>query len=144
MNLIITEIQKYTPEILKAINQLLPQLSSSALPLKKEQLEKIIQSNSAHLLMAREGEIYLGCLTLIIFDIPTGHRALIEDVVVDKKARGKGLGKALTQRAIQLASEMNINTIDLTSRPSRKAANQLYKKIGFVQRDTNVYRYHLK
>ncbi|MFM8266127.1 MAG: GNAT family N-acetyltransferase, partial [Acidimicrobiia bacterium] len=34
-------------------------------------------------------------------------------------------------------------TVELTSRPSREAANRLYQRIGFVRRDTNVYRYEV-
>ncbi len=73
--------------------------------------------------------------------IPTGIRAWIEDVVVDGAARGKGVGDALNRHAIDLAADLGAKTVDLTSRPSREAANRLYKRLGFEQRDTNVYRF---
>ncbi len=31
--------------------------------------------------------------------------------------------------------------VDLTSRPTRAAANGLYTQMGFAVRDTNVYRF---
>jgi ribosomal protein S18 acetylase RimI-like enzyme len=83
-------------------------------------------------------------MTLVVFPIPTGVRAWIEDVVVDESARGRGVGESLNLRAIELAEELGARTVDLTSRPSREAANRLYQRIGFVPRETNVYRYERK
>jgi ribosomal protein S18 acetylase RimI-like enzyme len=82
-------------------------------------------------------------LTLATFRIPTGLRAWIEDVVVDDSARGHGVGAALNIAALEEARRRGAVTVDLTSRPSREAANKLYKKLGFVERETNVYRYTL-
>ena len=84
-----------------------------------------------------------GSLTLIIFSIPTGKRAWIEDVVVDEKCRNKGIGEALNQEAINIAKRLGAKTVDLTSRPSREAANRLYSRLGFVQRNTNIYRFEI-
>ncbi|MEY3594690.1 MAG: hypothetical protein RL576_104, partial [Actinomycetota bacterium] len=82
-----------------------------------------------------------GALTLATFRIPTGVRAWIEDVVVDSEARGHGVGEALNMAAIAEARSRGAITVELTSRPSREAANRLYRRIGFVQRETNIYRY---
>ena len=83
----------------------------------------------------------VGMLTLIVFRIPTGVRAWIEDVVVDETARGRGVGEALSQEAVRRALDLGARTVELTSRPSREAANRLYQRLGFVRRDSNVYRY---
>jgi ribosomal protein S18 acetylase RimI-like enzyme len=83
----------------------------------------------------------VGMLTLVMFPIPTGLRAWIEDVVVDESARGQGVGAALTREAIRLAQAKGVRTVDLTSRPSREAANRLYERLGFELRDTKAYRY---
>ena len=85
----------------------------------------------------------VGTLTLVIFPIPTGIRAWVEDVIVDEEARGAGIGAALTQEALRLARAAGARTVDLTSRPSRDAANALYEREGFAQRETHVYRYVL-
>ena len=79
-------------------------------------------------------------LTLAVFRIPTGVRAWIEDVVVDEDSRGQGIGERLVQAAIERAKTAGAITVDLTSRPSREAANRLYRRCGFVQRETNIYR----
>lgn len=129
-------------ELVAAFESLIPQLSSSSRPPTRAELEEIVRSDATHLLVARDeqGSI-LGSMTLVVFRIPTGVRAWIEDVVVDSAARGRGVGEALNRAALDLARERGARTVDLTSRPSREAANRLYRRIGFVQRDTNVYRF---
>ena len=127
--------------VVQALGELMPQLSQSAPPPNAEEIAEIIEHDAATLLLAREGEKILGSMTLIIFPIPTGLRAWIEDVVVDESFRGRGVGEALNRRAIEIALAAGAKTIDLTSRPSRSAANRLYQRLGFVARDTNIYRY---
>jgi ribosomal protein S18 acetylase RimI-like enzyme len=137
----IVEVTEYSDEVLTALNKLLPQLSSSAVLLSESALKEIISHPATHLLMAIEQGTYFGTLSLVIFPIPTGIRAWIEDVVVSEEARGKGVGQLLSNYAVELAASLGAKTVDLTSRPSRVAANALYKKVGFIQRETNVYRY---
>jgi ribosomal protein S18 acetylase RimI-like enzyme len=135
---IVTEV---TDELLGAWATLLPQLSSSAAPVTRAQLEEIVDSPAVTLFMARADGQYAGSLTLIVFRTPGSVQAWIEDVVVDEAIRGRGIGEAITRRSIQHAELLNATSINLTSRPSREAANRLYKRIGFEQRETNVYRY---
>ena len=79
-------------------------------------------------------------LTLVMFRIPSGLRAWIEDVAVDEAARGQGIGEALSHAAVDHARAHGARTIELTSRPAREVANRLYRKLGFEIRNTNVYR----
>ena len=129
-------------KLVAAYQRLTPQLSSSSPAPTAAELAEIIRSDSATVLIAEDdkGDI-LGSMTLVLFRIPTGVRAWIEDVVVDTDARGMGIGQALNEYAIQMAEQAGAKTIDLTSRPSREAANRLYQRLGFVARETNVYRY---
>ena len=131
-------------ELLEGINHLLPQLSSTAPPLTKADLERLVTSTAITVFVAFEGPTMLGTLTLVIFPIPTGLRAWIEDVVVDEGARGLGVGAALTNAAAAEAQRQGVRSLDLTSRPSREAANALYRKLGFQLRETNVYRYSIE
>jgi ribosomal protein S18 acetylase RimI-like enzyme len=103
----------------------------------------MVQSSATLVLVARVDGRIAGSLTLAMFRIPTGLRAWIEDVVVDGDARGNGVGEALNWFAIEEARKRGAVTVDLTSRPSREAANRLYQRLGFVARDTNVYRFTL-
>jgi len=140
----VTQATTVSDELVAAFARLVPQLSTSAEPPSREQLEEIVASPAATVLLARDdaGQI-IGSLTLVIFRTPTGARAWIEDVVVDESARGQGAGEALVAEAIRLASDSGVRTVDLTSRPSRESANRLYEKIGFQARETNGYRYDL-
>ena len=130
-----------TEELLAACHRLIPQLSSSAKPMTNDELAEIIESDSTSMLVARVDNQIVGLLTLAVFRIPTAVRAWIEDVVVDSSARGHGVGEALNIAAIAEAKRRGAKTVDLTSRQSREAANRLYQRIGFVARDTNVYRF---
>jgi ribosomal protein S18 acetylase RimI-like enzyme len=174
---------------MKAVQHLVPQLSSTAGPPSRQEVEEIVSSPGTTLLVARDesldysgpdetgpddigpGDIgpddigpdeigtvagqravadaeqpsgpIVGILTLVTFRIPTGVRARIEDVVVDNALRGRGTATALTRAALEIAAARGAHTVDLTSRPSREAANRLYQHLGFEQRETVVYRYAL-
>lgn len=138
------EVSEYVAvddDLIDAMERLIPQLSSSAPAPGRSELDAIVDSDACHLLVARDddGRI-VGSMTLVVFPIPTGIRAWIEDVVVDSDARGKGVGEAMNRYALEIADRRGSRTVDLTSRPSREAANRLYKRIGFEVRETNVYR----
>jgi len=143
MAVVVEKAEKVTDEIVAAFVALIPQLSSSNPPPSRASLEEIVESPATDLFLARVDGQIVGSLTLATFRIPTGLRAWIEDVVVDDAARGHGVGAALNIAALDEARRRGAVTVDLTSRPSREAANKLYKKLGFVERETNVYRYTL-
>jgi ribosomal protein S18 acetylase RimI-like enzyme len=127
-------------DLVAAVTDLLPQLSRSAPPPTAEQLERIVADPATTLFVAEDDGRIVGSLTLAAFEIPTGRRAWIEDVVTDSAARGKGVASALVDAALAHAAELGARTVDLTSRPDREDANRLYAKLGFDVRQTNVYR----
>jgi ribosomal protein S18 acetylase RimI-like enzyme len=145
-NVEIIEAVEVTPELVEAFDRLVPQLSSSNAAPTETELGAIVGSAASILLLAVDRDAddrILGSLTLAWFRIPTGVRAWIEDVVVDGEARGRGVGELLNRAALDRARGLGARTVDLTSRPSREAANRLYRRIGFEPRDTNVYRFDL-
>lgn len=140
----VTEATEADVELVEAFERLTPQLSSSNPPPTAAELAAIVASPATTLFVARDGDgRIVGSLTLALFRIPTGLRAWIEDVVVDEAARGNGVGAALNEAALDHATRVGARTVDLTSRPSREAANRLYRRLGFEPRETNVYRYSL-
>ena len=142
MPILVEEATAVTPELVAAFRLLTPQLSRSAPAPGGQELAEMVRSPATILLMARDEEKGLvGSLTLALFRIPTGLRAWIEDVVVDSDARGRGVAEVLCREALNRASAAGARTVDLTSRPSRESANRLYRRLGFVERDTNVYRW---
>jgi ribosomal protein S18 acetylase RimI-like enzyme len=128
-------------DLCAAVDHLVPQLSRSSPPPSRAVLERIVADSATTLFVARDdSRRIVGMLTLATFQIPTGIRAWIEDVVVDDAARGAGAAAALVQAALDHSAELGARTVDLTSRPDREAANRLYLRMGFETRQTNVYR----
>ena len=134
-------LHEVTDEVVEAFGVLLPQLSRSAPPADRAVLERVAGSAAITLLIARSDGKISGTLSLVMFPIPTGVRAWIEDVIVDQAARGQGVGQVLTIEALRIAEEAGARTVDLTSRPSREAAGRLYERVGFQSRSTRLYRY---
>lgn len=140
----VEEVTAVTPELVAAFERLIPQLSTSSPPPGEDELRALVTAEDTHVLVARDGDgTITGTTTLVVFRIPTGVRALIEDVVVDSAYSGRGISYDIARFALDLARRHGAKTVDLTSRPSREAANHVYRKLGFEQRETNVYRYEL-
>jgi ribosomal protein S18 acetylase RimI-like enzyme len=131
-------------ELIEAFARLIPQLSTSSPPPSAAELRDIVENANSVLYLARVDGRIAGTLTLAMYRIPTGLKAWIDDVVVDTDAGRRGIGEALSRAAIAEAIRRGAKSVDLTSRPSREAANRLYARIGFEARTTNVYRYDLK
>ncbi|WP_405748437.1 GNAT family N-acetyltransferase [Streptomyces sp. NBC_01411] len=141
MSVEVEVVREATDEVVEAVTRLLPQLSSTARALDHESVVRLLSSDANTLLLARTEGRAVGMLTLITFPLPSGLRGRIEDVVVDDAARGHGVGAALTREALRLAEAAGARTVDLTSRPSRPGANRLYERLGFLSRDSRVYRF---
>jgi ribosomal protein S18 acetylase RimI-like enzyme len=138
----VTEATQVTAELVEALARLIPQLSRSAPPVDDAAVHEIVASPATILLVARDGHgRIVGSMTLVVFRIPTGKRAWIEDVVVDDAARNQGVGKAMNREALRRAMALGVRSVDLTSRPDREAANHVYQQLGFKPRATNIYRY---
>jgi ribosomal protein S18 acetylase RimI-like enzyme len=141
MAMAISELREVTDEVVEAFARLMPQLSTSAAPLDASAIRDIVSSAAVTVLVARSDETIVGTLSLVVFRIPTGVRAWIEDVVVDAAAGHQGIGKALVRDAVDRATKAGARSVDLTTRPARVAAGNLYERVGFAQRDTRVFRY---
>ncbi len=139
----IIELSRADEKALNEINALVYQLSERLQKCSMELLTKIVADKNIELWVARDGDAIVGMATLAVVVIPEGERAQIEDVVVDGKYRGQGLGQQLSEKLIARARERKIGSISLSSRADREAANKLYQKLGFEQWPTNVYRLKL-
>jgi len=138
----VEEATSVTDELMEVMTRLVPQLSRTSPVPGRAEVDEIVASPATVLLVARGADgAVVGLLTLVLFRIPTGVRAWVEDVVVDESARGRGVGETLGREALSRAATAGARTVDLTSRPSRAAANRMYRRLGFEQRETNVYRW---
>jgi ribosomal protein S18 acetylase RimI-like enzyme len=131
-------------EVVEAFGRLLPQLSRSAKPLDASAVAAVAGAPAVTVLVARKDGAIIGTLSLVMFRVPTGLRAWIEDVVVDEASGRQGAGTALVLEAIRIAEEAGARTVDLTSRPFRETAGRLYERVGFKQRESRVYRYAIE
>lgn len=140
----IERITHIDESVVSAFEILMPQLTGNDEFPTYENLKKVIDSENVHLYFAIDSEEkVIGTITLVFIRIPTGLKAWIEDVIVDKKSRGRGIATAMIRHAIQIAREKGVPKVDLTSQPRRIAANKLYQKLGFEKRESNVYRYYI-
>ena len=139
-DIVISELLVNSSNALESIRRLLSQLTSSPVALTREGLEAIVASSSSHLFLAKCGDDIVGMLTIGEYIVPTGRKMWIEDVVVDASQRGRSLGRTLVEHAIEYVRNNRPEaTLMLTSRPSRVAANALYRSAGFTSKETNVY-----
>ena len=140
----IARVSAVTDELIDAFERLIPQLKLTVPPPSRRQVDALVSSKSSILLIARDPDELApiaGVLTLIVYRVPTGIRARVEDVVVDESMRGKGIGEALMRHALSMAREAGADSVALTSNPRRAAANRLYQRLGFKAWETNLYFY---
>lgn len=135
----IFEVCEPRDEYVDAINRLLPQLSSSPHTFTIDILKQLVAHEGTHLFLLQADDSIGAMLTLCVTHCPTGCKMWIEDVVVDENLRGHSLGRKLVEHAIEYAHTQGNATLMLTSRPSRIAANALYRSTGFTPKETNVY-----
>lgn len=135
----IREVRETTPPLLDAFAALMPQLSAGLEAPSAAALERIVRSPSAAMFAAWRDGAAVGALTLVWYDVPSGRKGWIEDVVVDASARGAGVGEALVRAALERAAREGVERVMLTSRPARRAARALYRKVGFEEAETSVF-----
>jgi ribosomal protein S18 acetylase RimI-like enzyme len=131
----------FSPALLQAINSLLPQLTSSGRTMTAAELNAMIVSPHTTLFIAKKQATIIGIICLVVVQMPTGLRSYLGDLVVDSSCRGRGVGRALLQAAIDRAGDFGVRTIDATTRSSRIGAISLYERVGLRRRDTVPIRY---
>jgi ribosomal protein S18 acetylase RimI-like enzyme len=141
----ISEVHEFSSELADALRKLVAQLGDDYQELTDEDIRQIIASGTTHLLIAKDttSQEIVGMTTLVSYRIPFKMKGWIEDIVVDDAHRRRGIGEALMRKAIVVAKEVGVKTLDLTSRPERESANAFYVRFGFEKRNTNVYRMNL-
>lgn len=132
-------INKFGKDALKDMNHLLLQLSSRGYQMTPRHFKEVIKNKYVHLMGLYDGSSIIGTATLVLINQITGCKGYIEDVVVDEKYRGRGLGKKLLLNIISLAQKLKLDSLELKSEPHHIVANIIYKKLGFETKEANVY-----
>jgi ribosomal protein S18 acetylase RimI-like enzyme len=143
----ITLATELTEFLYEACQRLVPQLTHNNPPPTRQQLAQMLASPSSFLFFAKHpdfGDEIIGMATLVLYHVPTGLRGYVEDIIVDEKARGRRIGELLTQACLDQAKKAGAPQVMLTCNPGRTSANQMYLRMGFELRKTNVYRYSFK
>lgn len=141
--MVIREIDSFTDAQLADLGVLMNQLSDHVV-LTRAGLSEMLRGEGNHLYVVMDGERIVGCASLCLFISPTGRKASVEDVVVLADYRGQHLGKQLVEYVLNDAKRFAPIKLQLTSRPSRVAANHLYRSVGFQLRETNCYGWEIK
>jgi len=134
----IQRLLQYTPEEFDDLSALMRALSDS-IELKRASLDAMLTDSNSHLYVLRVDGRIVACACLCLYHQPFQSDASIEAVAVLPEYRGQHFGEALVTRLIADARKMGTTQLHLTSRPSRVAANRLYRKLGFELRETNNY-----
>jgi GNAT superfamily N-acetyltransferase len=138
--LLIEAATEPTAKLETALAALLPQLNPSLSGPKSAHLAALLADPATTLLVATEDGAIVATATVIVYTTPAWVKARIEDVVVDENARGRGIGEALVKRCIDVARTRGVRVLELQSARGRQVANRLYPRLGFVLRESNVYR----
>jgi GNAT superfamily N-acetyltransferase len=138
----IEAVRQATPDIEQALARLLPQLNPTLPVPTMERLQALVADPAATLLVARDGDEIIGTATVIVYTTPFWIKARLDEVVVDRSARGKGVGEAIVNACLDMARERGAQVAELQSGrgPAREVANRLYRRMGFQLRDSNLYR----
>lgn len=140
--MVVERVSSASAELVAALGRLIPQLTGNIAPPSAAELALLLENDANALVVARhpdkQGPI-VGAGALGVYRVPTGVRAVIEDIVVDGSVRGLGIGEAITRELVDLARQAGARGISLTSNPRRRAANRLYVRLGFELRQTNCY-----
>ncbi|OPY76992.1 MAG: Aminoglycoside N(6')-acetyltransferase type 1 [Syntrophorhabdus sp. PtaU1.Bin058] len=103
----------------------------------KEVFGKVVASEHHTCFVAEsDGGLLVGFVSLSIKDSlwQEGLVAHIEELVVDQKARGKGVGTALVGHTIAMARDRGCRRVELDSAHHREAAHRFYERLGFENR----------
>lgn len=123
------------------ITELYKQLNDN---LRQSPLHQILQEDN-HIIFAicsLERQV-VGIALMATYKVISGHRGMVEDVVVDIDHRGKGIGRKLMEKLLEEAKNRHLDSVILFSGHHRKAAISLYKSLGFTLRDSGVYNLKL-
>ncbi len=127
------------PRLIELMAQLRPDEPEAEDPSRVEDYARVFSRMTAQgqsVLVAEDDGRIAGALVLAIVENISRKGtpyAIIENVVVDEAARGKGHGEALIEQAIAEARRAGCYKVSLTSNKRRGGAHRFYERLGFVQ-----------
>lgn len=102
--------------------------ASFSMPWKREDFVDLMKdSNSEYIVLEADG--YVAGAAGYTFN---GFEGYINNVVIDEKFRGRGLGKVLMEGLLNIGREKGVTEFTLEVRVGNLPANRLYESLGFV------------
>lgn len=141
MEIFFLEKTNITSSIEKQIQDLFSELSD----IQTVSLEKLFSlAQSPYIALCTDENKIVGMATMAVYDVISGRKAWIEDVVVSSNYRKKGIGERLTQFLIEKAKKLEVSVLLLYSNPKREAAHRLYKRMGFLEKGSTLFSMAIK
>ena len=141
MKIEILASSEVTKTVQNQVSQLYNQLNSK---IEQRSLQQVLHTeNKLIMAVCREHDHIIGIALLATYIVISGHRGMVEDVVVDSAHRGKGIGRKLMEKVLEEAKNKNLDEILLFTGHHRLPAINLYKSLGFTLRESGLYNLKL-
>lgn len=133
----ILSLNDVTESIEKQIKNLFNQLNSD---IKQQSISDVLaQGNDFVCVCCWDNNSLVGMASMGTYKVISGHKGIVEDVVVSSNYRGKGLGRKLMNILIEEGKQLNLTEVLLFTGHHRKPAITLYKSLGFNQKESGMY-----
>ncbi len=137
MTLNILHKEDITPTIKKQVFDLFKTLNAD---INQWDIDEVLsQGNEFICACCWDNEKLVGMASLATYKVISGHKGMVEDVVVSTELRGKGIGRKLMEMLISEGQKLNLSEILLFSGHHRKPAITLYKSLGFNLKNSGMY-----
>ncbi len=138
MTIGILKVNDIEKSLQEDIEELYNQLNST---IEQLSILKVLENNpNTTVVLCREEKTVIGIAMMAMYKVISGHKGMIEDVVVHTGHRGKGIGRKLMKKLLEEAKDRKLSEVLLFSGHHRKPAISLYKSLGFELKDSGLYR----
>jgi phosphinothricin acetyltransferase len=125
------------PTVEKQVSELFEQLGGNK---KQVDLTDVLdEKNQITLAYCKDNDEIVGIALMCNYNVISGRKGWIEDVVVNSKYRGKGIGRKLMHKLLAVGNERDLSEILLFTEDHRTPAINLYSDLSFKVKDSRIY-----
>lgn len=139
-------VREIGPDDLDGLLRLYTQLHENPIPEKTDMLfqlwNRILCDEAHHIIVAEEdGELVSSCVCVVVPNLTNGQRpyALVENVVTDKRYRGKGFATACLDYAKEIAQKENCYKMMLLTGSKEERTLAFYEHAGYNRKDKTAF-----
>ena len=140
-------VMEYDGDVAEAMGKLRAQLSSrhDGSAIEREKIEELIESRYHDILIAADEGKVVGMVIVSVVLASLDRNVYMEDLVVDKECRGKGVGGMLFEAVKDWGRKKGRRRLEFTSsnRDGKTGARGFYESHGAEVRETDFYRVEL-